>query len=238
MRQKAIAGAKNGVKYTIHFTRAVIGEGRPDPDDALYYMTGLVLYAADMPVKESYAEDVNHLITVVLDNAELTQGVMMTEIGVMAVLLDMEGNEVLPEAQYGYTYTDKYDYLPASSSYIVLREITFDTVLSRTADFQVTFDASGIYATPQDLADHVADPNAHNLRQLIELSAADTPAVGTRLHMKILRSVPNWVTPVYDDPTETEDAHPAMLQIEGLGEVEGYLTLEDGSIERMVLETT
>ncbi len=157
MRQSVIAG-----EYVMDFTRAVIGQGRPASEDDMFALTAVVSPAADMPVKESYVENFNHIIVAVVDNVKLTEAVMMTEVGIMARMLDKAGKVVKPEILYGYTYTTRYDYLPnPASGYIVQREMMFDTVISRTANVSVTFDASRVYATVRDLEDHAFNPNAH-----------------------------------------------------------------------------
>ncbi len=162
LRQQVIAGGRDKSKYVMDFTRAVIGQGRPASEDDMYTMTAVVAPAADMPVKESYAESFNHIIVAAVDNVKLTEAIMMTEVGIMARLLDDGGNVVVPEILYGYTYTARYDYLPdPASGYIVSREMMFDTVISRAANVSVTFDASRVYATVKDLEDHAFNPNAH-----------------------------------------------------------------------------
>ncbi len=162
LRQQVIAGGRDKSKYVMDFTRAVIGQGRPASEDDMFTMTAVVAPAADMPVKESYAESFNHIIVAAVDNVKLTEAIMMTEVGIMARLLDNGGNVVVPEILYGYTYTARYDYLPdPASGYIVSREMMFDTVISRAANVSVTFDASRVYATIKDLEDHAFNLNAH-----------------------------------------------------------------------------
>jgi hypothetical protein len=162
LRQQVIAGAKDGNKYTVDFTRAVIGQGRPAAEDDMYTLTAVVSPVADMPVKESYAEGYNHIIVAVVDNQNILDAIMMTEVGIMARLLNADGTVAQEEILYGYTYTNRYDYLPdPASGYIIQREMLFDTVISRTANVSVTFDASKVYATVQDLRNHIFDINAH-----------------------------------------------------------------------------
>lgn len=152
LRQAAIAYGRNAV---IEFTKGQIGEGRPASAVDIYYMTGLADPAFDVPIKESYADGLNHIMTVVVDNTVLARELLMTEIGIFARLLDTDGSEIVGETLYGYTYTDKFDYVPVAVNYFLHREISFNTVLSREGNFTIVFDGSKVYATARELADAV-----------------------------------------------------------------------------------
>lgn len=151
LRQLAVAGAKDGQTYTIEFIRGAIGQGWPDQGADVFLMTDLVDHIADVPIKESYAEHVSHLMSIVIDNSGLTEEVLMTEVGIFARILNSKTGEVVfPEILYGYTYTFKYDYIPAATDYFVYREICFNTVLSREGKFEVVFDRNKVYLTHRD----------------------------------------------------------------------------------------
>lgn len=152
LRQMAIA---KGLK--VDFTRGAIGEGRPSGDLEPYFMTELVSHAADVPIKESYAQEKNHIMTIVIDGTALQNDVMMTEMGIYARLIDTETDqEIMPEIVYGYTYTSKYDYVPAGEEYNLYREISFDTVLSRDGKLKIVYDKTKVYVTRQELEEYGA----------------------------------------------------------------------------------
>ncbi len=153
LRQAAIAGA-SGKDLKIEFTRGAIGGGRPSPEADLYFMVGLISPLFDVPIKESYAQNQSHIMTVVIDNSNIQEEVLMTEIGIFARLVDTVTNEIIvPEILYGYTYTYKYDYIPVGREYPVYREISFDTVLSKNGKFEIVYDKTKVYATHQDIED-------------------------------------------------------------------------------------
>lgn len=170
LRQTAIAGgdskskANSHGRYKIDFTRGAIGQGRPEPDTDIYYMTELVSHAADVPIKESYAENKNHIMVIVIDGTAFEDDVTMTEIGIYARLIDADtGAEVIPEILYGYTYTDKFDYIPAGENYNLYREIAFNTVLSRKGQFEIVYDKNNVYATHKEIEDMISGLASKNV---------------------------------------------------------------------------
>lgn len=163
MRQKAIAE-----KCIVYFTRGTIGTGRPAGDIDTYYLEDMIEPTANYPVKKNYSEHQNHLMAVVIDNGSLEEDIVMTEIGIFARLEDKDTGEVImPETLYGYTYTDKYDYLPAAQNYFLRREIVFNTVLSRSNEFTIVFDGSKVYATAEDL-EKAIDEFRKEIQKIIE----------------------------------------------------------------------
>lgn len=207
-------------------------------------LEGSIISATPMP-REQYTTF--HLR---FTNEPVEEFFMLREVGIFA--LDPDEGEVLYayaqagdranfiEAYNGQWYTEDELFFNAYTASVA----NIDAKIERTADaVGIRYDNSksrlkadnvqnaideivGTYATKQDVF------------RVIEMSTAETPSPGTRLHMKVLSSVPNWVTPVYDQLPEAAGIQPAMLQIEGIGEVEGYLALDDGSMKRMVLQTT
>ncbi len=163
LRQLAIAGSKNdNDKICVVFTKGAIGQGRPTDDNDIFYMTSLVDPVMDVPVKESYADHVNHVVTVVVDNTNIPHETNMTEIGVFAKLINpLDNTVVMGEILYGYTYTDKYDYIPMPYNYVMTREISFNTVLSKADNINISLDNSKVYVTEKDLEDHNNDIYAH-----------------------------------------------------------------------------
>lgn len=152
LRQRAIAGGKKDEALKVDFTRGVIGQGRPEPGTDIYYMSELVNPAADVPIKESYAKSNSHIMVVVIDGLKLDDDILMTEIGIYCRLIDaVTGAEIHPEILYGYTFTNKYDFIPAGSDYNLHREIAFNTVLSRAGKFEIVFDKTMVYVTHRDL---------------------------------------------------------------------------------------
>jgi len=143
LRQRAIAEG-----FNVHFTRGEIGEGRPQEGEEVHFLEGLINPVLDVPIKESMAEHVNHIMTIIIDNTKLEKDVLMTEIGIYAKLVDNEtGEEIIGEILYGYTFTNTYDYIPVSEIHFIHREISFNTVLSRDGTFKIVFDKSRVYVT-------------------------------------------------------------------------------------------
>jgi hypothetical protein len=220
LRQRAIAGGVDGEPLLIDFTRGAIGQGKPVSDDDIHYMTALVQSAVDVPIKENYAQASNHIMTVVIDGAQIAEDIMMTEVGIFARLVDAAGTEIIPETLYGYTYTEKYDYVPAGGTYNLYREIAFNTVLSQNGTFEITFDKEKVYVTRKEFDSLLnalggipaTDENGKFEKVLIpnaiELSGADIPGQGTKVHLRIWKTMQNWETPAFDG---TEDVFSASL---------------------------
>jgi hypothetical protein len=146
LRQRAIAEG-----LSVHFTKGAVGEGRPAQGEEIRLLEDLITPVLDVPIKESLAEHVNHIMTIVIDNTELQQDLLMTEIGIYAKLVNSEtGEEVIPEILYGYTFTDGYDYIPVATIHFIHREISFNTVLSQDGTFEIVFDKSRVYVTREE----------------------------------------------------------------------------------------
>jgi len=229
----------------LKFTLAQAGDGRFDGD--VMDLTGLVNHRVDGRIVGVREMGLFTELECLITNQTLTALLEFREIGIRAVgtVNDVPiGDSIL------FSYANAGDYAspvgPFNGVWLHEEQFTIRVYTANATDIraeivpttfatEVRFNntksgltAEDVQAAIDELATSVGAGGS------IELSDREIPARGTRAHLRIVGSVPGY-QPFAPEPGAMSAG---MLNVDGLGVVDGYIKSADGTIDQLKLQTT
>jgi hypothetical protein len=195
----------------LNITRIVTASGYSD--DPLNLTAG-VDERQEFTITERRAIGPRTAITAIVTNIGLAAGYSLTQI--LFYAMDPDLGEIL----YRISQYETPNYVPAATERGWTYNPTFNFVTGNASEVIVNIDPAGIV-------------NKWDVYNSVELSSANIPSVGVRTHYRVAGNAPNYrpITPPQPDP----DA--GILDIDWLGEQDGFIMQNNGYVASMALQS-